>query len=153
MVGMDGAREACRREKPMETDTVPPGGAADSSADQEPRSSVERLVLAGVGAIATAVDMADERFVQYVERGQQVREELQDRRASVRRERWASRERARDYFRGMMDLVLDTFNVPSRTDVDTINVKLNILTRKLDDLQQASETPAPEPPIKGDSKS
>jgi hypothetical protein len=48
-----------------------------------------------------------------------------------------------------MDAFLDTINVPNKADVDTINVKLNILSRKLDDLQgvraQAGQ-PAAAPP-------
>jgi hypothetical protein len=49
----------------------------------------------------------------------------------------------REYFRSAMDSFLDSLNVPSKTDVDTINVKLNILTRKLDDLQMGRAPGAP----------
>jgi hypothetical protein len=60
-----------------------------------------------------------------------------------------------------MDVFLNRVNLPSKGDVDTINVKLNILTRKLDDLQmqqvrqarssaagvvQPTATPTPPPP-------
>jgi polyhydroxyalkanoate synthesis regulator phasin len=139
----------------MDKETVSESASAGPAAgdDGQTRNSIERMVLAGIGVVATALDTAEERFDQYVERGAQIREELQEKRDGVRRQNWDARNRARDYFRNMMDLVLDAFNVPSGTDVDTINVKLNILTRKLDDLQmQTSESPsAPEPPIKGDT--
>jgi polyhydroxyalkanoate synthesis regulator phasin len=127
----------------------------DPADDQPPRLGLERLILASVGVVATAVNTAEQHFDEYVERGTQVREELKEKREGVRRQNWDARNRARDYFRGMMDLVLDTFNVPSQTDVDTINVKLNILTRKLDDLQMpTSEKPsAPKPPTTGDTGS
>jgi hypothetical protein len=47
-----------------------------------------------------------------------------------------------------MNAFLDTLNVPSKADVDTINVKLNILTRKLDSLQmqEVERETAPPPP-------
>ena len=124
---------------------------------REPGSIAERVMLASIGVVASACDTAEERFDRFVNRGQQARDDLQSRSEDVRRQNWRARNRARDYFRGAMDMVLDTFNVPSRTDVDTINVKLNILTRKLDDLQiqpsdRAAGTPAsppvaPEPPV------
>lgn len=106
------------------------------------RRAASRVVLASIGAVATCVDTAEEQFDRFVSRGEEIREEVQERSEDAKRQNWRVRARARDYFRGTMDMVLDTFNVPSRTDVDTINVKLNILTRKLDDLQmQASSTP------------
>jgi polyhydroxyalkanoate synthesis regulator phasin len=128
-------------------------GEPEGTGRYEPRSSAERLVLAGIGAVASALDRAEQQFDHYVDRGKEVRDELQERGEEIRQQRWTARSRARDCFRGTMDLVLDTLNVPSRTDVETINVKLNILTRKLDDLQMppVNKTATPGPPTTGDS--
>jgi polyhydroxyalkanoate synthesis regulator phasin len=114
-------------------DTVNAPDEAQTTAG--PRWAPTQVVLAGIGALATCIDTAGEQFDRYVSRGEKIRQEVQERTEDARRQNWRAQDRARDYFRGAMDVVLDTFNVPSRTDVDTINVKLNILTRKLDDLQ------------------
>jgi hypothetical protein len=52
-----------------------------------------------------------------------------------------------------MDSVFEGLNVPSKSDVDALNLKLNVLTRKIDDLQMqavrgeepAAESPSPPP--------
>ena len=109
-----------------------------------PGGPLRKVVLAGIGAIAEACDTAEQRFDEFANRGERVREEWTERADELRRERSGARGRARDYFRSAMDTLLDTFNVPNKTDVDTINVKLNILTRKIDDLQmEAMESNRP----------
>ena len=45
-----------------------------------------------------------------------------------------ARGRVRDSWRMMMETVLDSFNVPTKTEVDAMNVKLNVMMRKLDDI-------------------
>lgn len=141
----------------MESDTLYDDTMAADVAEpprREPRGPARRVFLAGLGAIAEACDEANQRFERYVDRGQTVREQWQDRADDVRRQNARAGGKMREYFRGAMDVFLDTFNVPSRTDVDTINVKLNILTRKIDDLQMqgmdtpaAQAEPAPPPPV------
>jgi hypothetical protein len=51
-----------------------------------------------------------------------------------------------------MNTFLDGINVPNKTDVDVINAKLNIVNRKLDDLQVqvVHEATHPAPPIDPD---
>jgi hypothetical protein len=58
-----------------------------------------------------------------------------------------------EYFRTGMDVLLNKLNFPSKADLDTINVKLNMLARKMDDLQmraamqsQPGTTSAPSAP-------
>lgn len=109
-----------------------------------------RTVLAGIGAVATACDTAEETFDRLVDRGQQVQAEWQGRTEQFRRQNAGATGRFRDYFRSAMDAFLDGLNVPSKADVDTINVKLNIVTRKLDDLQMQSMSSTavePEPAV------
>jgi polyhydroxyalkanoate synthesis regulator phasin len=90
--------------------------------------------LAGIGAMATALDEAEAYYDRFVERGRRLQEEWRTRAGDVQLPSGA-RYRVRDAMRTMMDAFLDTVNVPNKGDVDTINVKLNILTRKIDDLQ------------------
>lgn len=100
----------------------------------EPDGPAKRVVLAGLGAAATACDVAYETFDRFVDRGAQAQDELQ-RRADDIRLQTAGRTRVGDAFRSAMNAFLDALNVPNKADVDVINAKLNIVTRKLDDLQ------------------
>jgi len=102
---------------------------------EQAEGAAKRCVLAGIGAVATAYDTAEDTFDRLVNRGQQVRDDWGERGENMRRQNAGARARARDYLRGAMDNFLNGLNIPSKGDVDTINVKLNILTRKLDDLQ------------------
>jgi poly(hydroxyalkanoate) granule-associated protein len=96
---------------------------------------VRRAMLAGIGAVALFRDGAQQTFDRLVDRGEQVQTELEERAERVRRRNAGTSTRVRESFRGAMDAFLDALNVPNKADVDTINVKLNILSRKLDDIQ------------------
>lgn len=115
--------------------------------------TARRIALAGLGAVATARDTANDTFERFVDRGERAQEDLRQRADEARSYNAATRGRVGDAMRGAMNALLDAINVPNKADVDTINVKLNILTRKLDDLQyravketqetQGSAAPAP----------
>jgi polyhydroxyalkanoate synthesis regulator phasin len=106
--------------------------------------------------MASAYDVANETFDRFVDRGEQVQRDLQDRTDDMRRQNARANRRFGDFLRSSMDVFLNRVNLPSKGDVDTINVKLNILTRKLDDLQmqqvrqarpgQTGTSPTPPPP-------
>lgn len=107
-----------------------PGGPIEKT-----EGMIRRLFLAGVGAAAVALDTAEERYAEFVRRGEQVQQEMQERSRETRQRNMGAGSRVADSFRTGMDSILNGLNLPSKTDVDTMNVKLNILTRKLDDLQ------------------
>jgi polyhydroxyalkanoate synthesis regulator phasin len=104
--------------------------------------------LAGLGAVALACDTANETFSRLIDRGQQVKAGVQDRAEDVRRQNAGARDRVDEYVRSGMDVLLSKLNFPSKGDVDTINVKLNMLARKMDDLQMraAMQSQAGVPP-------
>ena len=117
-------------------------GAGDPRTERMTGGPVERsetvgkqFVLAGIGAAATAMDRAQDTFDRFVDRGERVQRDLQDRAEDTRRDYGTTSRRSRDYFRSAMTMFLDSLNVPSKADVDVINAKLNILTRKLDNIQ------------------
>lgn len=113
----------------VESESISSGASAQAS------NPARRAVLAYIGAVASAYDTAEQTFDRFVDRGQQVQEEWQEKARGVRRQNAGAGYRMRDAFRSAMDAFLDGLNVPNKADVDTINVKLNILTRKIDDLQ------------------
>lgn len=111
------------------------GGPVDRAEER-----VRRVVLAGLGAAALAVDTAEDTFDRLVDRGQQVQDDLEERAREARQGRMRRRGRVSYAFRNAMDAFLDGLSIPNKADVDTINVKLNILSRKLDDLQMEGVT-------------
>lgn len=131
------------------TSGVETGDIPSTETPQAEKPAAERMVLAGIGALAEACDNAEGTFNRLANRGQRVQTEWQDRAQEIRQQNQGARYRAREYVRSAMDVFLDGLHVPSKADVDTINVKLNILTRKLDDLQMSAMTETsvpPEPP-------
>ena len=135
-------------------------GATPGGPVEQTEGIVKRAVLAGVGAMATAYDTASQTYDQFVGRGQQVTDQWQERAGDLRRQNAGMRGRFGDYFRGAVDTLLHNVNVPSKTDLDTVNVKLNIMSRKLDELQMGQGraastgstgfTPPPPPPVDED---
>lgn len=128
---------------PDDFDEVP-GGPIEKA-----EGAARKVVLAGIGAVAVACDTADETFNRFADRGARVQADLQERVDEARQQNQGARTRFSDYLRNGMDVFLNTLNVPSKGDIDTINVKLNILSRKLDDIQMENlrqESVAPEMP-------
>lgn len=126
--------------RPNDWDTSPGNhDAGQESFAQDLRAAetrgIRRLFLAGLGAVAYMGDTAQDTFDSFVDRGTHVQDELRGRADDVRRQNSGARARAQDYYRSAVDSALDRANLPSKGDLDTINVKLNILSRKLDDLQ------------------
>jgi polyhydroxyalkanoate synthesis regulator phasin len=114
-----------------------------------PEGPAKRAVLASLGAVATAYDVANETFDRFVDRGSQAQEDLRRRADEARLQNAGNRTRVGEALRSAMNAFLDGINVPNKADVDVINAKLNIVTRKLDDLQiegvRESTHPAPPP--------
>lgn len=137
----------------MDENTIPPEGvytASDSYTTSTSRTDnpAMRAVLAGLGAVATACDVAGDTFDRFVERGERVQSELLERTDEVRDRNAGVRGRAEQYYRGAVDALLDRANLPSKGDLEAISVKLNIVSRKLDDLQmdRVMEEASAEPP-------
>lgn len=126
-------------ENTVEIDVDPTGrGRARATAGgpiEQTEGIARRWVLANIGAVAAACDWATGTYDRFVQRGERVQSEWQDRADELRQQNMGARGRVGDYVRGTMDTFLNTLNVPSKADIDTINVKLNIMSRKLDDMQ------------------
>jgi polyhydroxyalkanoate synthesis regulator phasin len=103
----------------------------NTPADVTPR----HVLLAGIGAVALAYNTAGETFMRLVDKGQEVQTEVQNRTEGMKRQNAGTRDRVDHFIRTGMDALLNTLNFPSKADVDTINVKLNMLARKMDDIQ------------------
>lgn len=111
-----------------------PGGSIEKS-----ENLVRRFFLAGIGAAAVAYDVAEDTFDRFARRGAEVQREALERAQEARTRNRGASTRVGESLRTGMDVVLNNLNLPSKTDVDTVNVKLNILTRKIDDLQMRND--------------
>jgi polyhydroxyalkanoate synthesis regulator phasin len=133
---------------PNETsEGLSPEVATAHAGTSEPEGPAKRVVLAGLGAMATACDVANEAFDRFVDRGSLAQEHLMRRADEARMQNAGNRSRMGDALRSAMNTFLDGINVPNKTDVDVINAKLNIVNRKLDDLHvHVHETPHPVDP-------
>lgn len=101
----------------------------------DPVDAMKRVALAGIGAITVASEVTDEVFSELVKRGEKTADEAMREIKQVRERRAERRADASTYVRARMDSILNRLNLPSKGDVDSINAKLNILTRKVDDVQ------------------
>lgn len=133
-----------------------PGDPADSDTFQEswdrtepaepyrnptPLEAAKKVALAGIGAVVVATEATDEVFNELVKRGERTREEAA-REINEARVRGAERRAGvTGYVRSRMDSMLNKFNLPSKGDVDSVNAKLNILTRKVDEVQASQVEP------------
>jgi polyhydroxyalkanoate synthesis regulator phasin len=107
-----------------------------------PGKYTRRLLLAGLGAAVTVVDTAGETVERLIVRGESVSNEWTERVNDMRRDNSGAGERVKDYARTGVNVLLDKVGVPNKGDVDTINMKLNILSRKLDEIQLQQVQPA-----------
>jgi polyhydroxyalkanoate synthesis regulator phasin len=136
---------------PNETaEGLSPEAATAYAGTSEPDGPAKRAVLASLGAAATACDVANETFDRLVDRGSQAQEHLLRRADDARMQNAGGRARVGDALRSAMNALLDGINVPNKADVDVINAKLNIVTRKLDDLQIQGVHEAIRPAPSGD---
>jgi poly(hydroxyalkanoate) granule-associated protein len=100
-----------------------------------PIDGVKRLALASLGAVVLATETTDEFFQELVKRGERAKDEVAHQLHDARDRSASRRDNAGTYVRSRMDAVLNRVNMPSKADVDSINAKLNILTRKVDEIQ------------------
>ena len=122
---------------------------APPSGDEARRSFFEiarKLVLASIGVVAVAQDEIDAFVQRLIERGeiaeQDGRKLLEDVRARRSEAADRAQSEARDQGRKVQETVdkgieeiLDRMNIPSKGEVEALNRKIALLTKKIDELQ------------------
>jgi|SRR5579872_6906607 len=108
-----------------------------------PIEAVKQVALAGLGAVAVATEAADEMFHALVHKGEEARE---DALREIREAKTRSAQRRADsetFLRSTMDDLLNRVSVASKGDIEALNAKLNIISRKLDEVHMGRDaTPA-----------
>lgn len=121
-------------------------------AEESPMSSeglARNAYLAMLGAVGMLWDGWDDTVSRLVERGEEFQGELQSRAQEARWENMRASSRMGDSVQMVTRALRDQLDIPSKSEIDAMNVKLNILLRKLDDLALRTETAtgAPEVPV------
>ncbi|GEM_PF-3743588 len=107
-----------------------------------PLEAARKLALAGIGAVTVAGELTDEIFTELVKRGEQTREQAVEEFNQMRARNSERRAETTSLVRSRVDSLMNRLNLPSKGDLDSINAKLNILTRKVDEVQ-ASQVGVP----------
>lgn len=102
-----------------------------------PIDAVRRVALAGLGAIAVATEATDDIFHSLVKKGEETREEAS---REIRAARLRGVERRTDsttFLRTRMDSALSRVNLASKSDIEALNAKLSIISRKIDQVSSS----------------
>lgn len=107
------------------------------------------VYLAMLGAVGMVWDGWDDTVNRLVQRGEELQGELQSKAQDARWESMRPANRMGDSVQMLSRTIRDQLDIPSKSEIDAMNVKLNIVMRKLDDLAMRTEptTGAPEVPV------
>jgi poly(hydroxyalkanoate) granule-associated protein len=100
---------------------------------------MRRMMLAGIGAVALKHDEVEEFIDKLVERGEIAKKDAEEMRSEMK-------ERRKKYFHGeeshlhnKMQDFLNRLEVPTKDDINTLNIKMTELEKKIDKLSKAKE--------------
>lgn len=96
------------------------------------------MYLAMLGAVGMVWDGWDDTVNRLIQRGEELQGELQSRAQESRWESMRSPSRVSDSMQMLSRTLRDQLDIPSKAELDAMNVKLNILLRKMDDLAMRS---------------
>jgi polyhydroxyalkanoate synthesis regulator phasin len=106
--------------------------------EEEERSplfeAVRKVVLAGVGAVALAQDELEDFVNRLVERGEIAE---RDARKLMREVTTKRRKRVEKEMDKRLESILDSLNIPSKSDIDELGHKIATLSTKVEELKKA----------------
>jgi poly(hydroxyalkanoate) granule-associated protein len=102
--------------------------------------TVRRVLMAGIGAVALAQEEIEEFVNKLIERGEiaekdgrKLINEIVEKRKKKAQE---STQAAQDGVDKRLEGLLDRLNIPTKSDIDALNVKVTELTNKVEDLKK-----------------
>lgn len=106
--------------------------------EEEERSplfeTARRVVLAAVGAVALAQDEVEDFVNRLVERGEIAE---RDARKLMREVTARRRKRVGKQMDKRLEGILDSLNIPSKSDIDELSHKIAVLSTKIEELKKA----------------
>ncbi len=94
----------------------------------------ERILLAGIGAVALAHDEVEAFVRRLVERGELARDQGRDLLQKVREKRGGRLEKVREHLREHLDEALERLDLPRRSDLEALQTRLDRLTEQVEKL-------------------
>lgn len=118
----------------------------DDQSQTEIDENIQKVLLAGVGALAIAYDEADKMIKRFVERGEEVQKDSPQimngvmdgfRRASQQVQESTESGEVSQKLDTIIQNVLYNINVPSRQEVEDLNAKIDQLTEQIATMNKA----------------
>lgn len=100
-------------------------------------SLARKVMLATVGAVALAQEEAESFIQKLVERGEIAEQDGRKLINDLKEKRKAKAQEIDDELDQRVTEVLERMNVPTKSDIDELSVKITVLTEKIDELKDA----------------
>ncbi len=124
----------------MPTATAPkvkPVEVAPDGTDRSPLlEAVRKVLLAGVGAVALAQEEVEDFVNRLVERGEIAEKDGRKLIQDLRERRKRTTEKAEEVADKRFEELLSRMNVPTKGDLEALSAKINVLTKKVDELKK-----------------
>ena len=114
--------------------------AADKSKDEDQPSIFEalrRVMLVTIGAAAIAQEKVEALVDRLVDRGKSVEKDCEKLAGEMREKRTGRKTKVEQELSKHVESVLDRMNIPSKTDVDSLGLKIEELTKKIDEMKNS----------------
>ncbi len=105
---------------------------------------VQRLFLAGIGALSIAYEESDKLLKQFVERGEEVQKDgpkIVDEIVEGVRQRGegsANTDQLQAQLEKGIQQLLQNLNIPSKSDIDDLNAKIDNLAERFEEMSKSS---------------
>jgi len=99
--------------------------------------TTRKVLLAGMGAVALTQEEVEKIVKKLVERGELAQKDAQKLLKEVLEKRKKEAKRAEGELDRRIDEILGRMNVPTKSDIETLSVKITALAKKVDELKKA----------------
>lgn len=101
--------------------------------------SVKRLMLAGIGFVSVVHEKLEKQIDIFAERGEVVEKDREKMMKEMKERREKFMKDRKGYTQKRVAEALEHLDVPSKSDLESINAKLTGLEKKIDDLSKPKE--------------
>ncbi len=119
---------------------MPTKSKVEETKDKDQPSMSEafrRVFLAAIGAAAIAQDKVETLVNRLVERGESVEKDGKKLAHEMREKRKGRASKVEERISKHVESVHERMNIPSRTDVEALSQKIEVLSKKIDELKNS----------------
>lgn len=103
--------------------------------------ATRRILLASIGVMALAQDEIEDFVNKLIERGEIAERDGRNLVGEVRERRQRATRGAEEEVTKRAQQFLEKLNIPTKDDIDALNMKINLLSKKIEDLKKGSHGP------------